>query len=132
MKVIVSAAGPYLTSAVDARFGRAPWFVVVDTESGEHEALDNGAAADAASGAGVMAAQRVVAHDPRAVLTGHCGPNSFRVLSAAGIEVMLGVTGTVESAVESYRNGDCAAAGEPDVAGHSGTPGQRGGGRGGR
>jgi predicted Fe-Mo cluster-binding NifX family protein len=33
MKVAVSAAGSKPASQVDARFGRAPWFLLYDTQS---------------------------------------------------------------------------------------------------
>jgi len=41
MKIAVTSNGRSKTSAVDERFGRAPYFVVHDTEAGSYEALDN-------------------------------------------------------------------------------------------
>jgi hypothetical protein len=47
VKVAVSAAGPKMEAAVDPRFGRCPWFVVVERfAAGRHQAA---AAPNAAS-----------------------------------------------------------------------------------
>ena len=35
MKIAVTAQGGELTSELDPRFGRAAWFVIVDTDTGE-------------------------------------------------------------------------------------------------
>jgi len=120
MKVAVSSTGSELTSAVDPRFGRAPWFLFVDTETGDSEALDNGASAGAGSGAGIGAAEAVIRRGATHVLTGHCGPNAFRALSAAGVTVVVGASGTVGEAIEALKSGEMETANGPDVAGHSG------------
>ncbi len=41
MKVAITSYGKDLTSDVDQRFGRAGWFIVVDTETGGYEAVNN-------------------------------------------------------------------------------------------
>ena len=41
MKVAISAQAGELSAAIDPRCGRAPWFVVVDTDSGAVQAHDN-------------------------------------------------------------------------------------------
>ena len=118
MKIAVTARGSELESEVDSRFGRAAWFIVVDTETGAYEAVDNSAGVEASSGAGVEAARKLVDRGVEAVLTGHCGPNAFRVLRAAGIEVVLGASGTVAEATEAFKEGRLSPAADPDVAGH--------------
>ena len=96
MKVAISSTGRPLDSEVDRRFGRAAFFVVVDSKTMEYEALDNANAA-AAGGAGIGSAKTVVDSGAEAVLTGNCGPNAERVLRAAGVKLYTGVTGTVVS-----------------------------------
>jgi predicted Fe-Mo cluster-binding NifX family protein len=107
-----------MTSETDPRFGRARCFVVVDTETGEHEAVDNAMNLNAAQGAGVQAAETVARMAVDAVATGHCGPKAFRVLSAAGIKVYTGVEGTVEAAVDKLKTGEYREAEAPDVESH--------------
>lgn len=118
MKVVVTAQGNNLDSAVDQRFGRCAWFVVFDTEAGTHEAVSNEQNLQAAQGAGVQSATTVADTGCTAVLTGHCGPKAFRALSAAGIEVLVGASGTVREALEAYRAGSLKAASAADVEGH--------------
>lgn len=118
MKIAVTAQGNETSSQVDPRFGRARWFVIVDTESGEAEAVDNSSGAGAMSGAGVTAGQVMAERGVTTVITGHCGPNAYRTLAAAGIKVVTGAEGTVAEAVEKFRNGELGGADGPDVQGH--------------
>ena len=41
MKIAISASGPDLSSAVDPRFGRCPYFLFVDPDSMDFEAIEN-------------------------------------------------------------------------------------------
>ena len=118
MKIAVTSLGPDMTSDVDPRFGRARWFVIVDTETGESEAIDNESGVGASSGAGVQAAARVAGLGVEYVLTGHCGPNAFRTLTEAGVEVITSVKGTVKDAVGKLKSGELSPADAADVNGH--------------
>ena len=60
MKVVVTAQGSNLDSPVDPRFGRARYFLLVDTDTGEFTTHDNVQNLNAAQGAGIQAAQTVV------------------------------------------------------------------------
>ena len=119
MKIAVTAKGKTLDDAVDPRFGRCAFFVVVDTETMDTEALDN-AAAGLGGGAGIQSAQLMADRDVEVVLTGNCGPNAHRTLQAADIQVVVGVSGSVGEAVEAYRSGELSAAESPNVQSHFG------------
>ena len=41
MKIAISSQEKDLTSEVDPRFGRCTYFVLYDSESGEHEVIEN-------------------------------------------------------------------------------------------
>jgi predicted Fe-Mo cluster-binding NifX family protein len=118
MKIAVSASGPDLAAQVDPRFGRAPYFLFVDPDTLEFEAVANQQSLQAARGAGIQAAALVASHRPKAVLTGHCGPKAFQTLQAAGIPVVLGVAGSVREAVQQYQQGTLSPAPGPNVVGH--------------
>jgi predicted Fe-Mo cluster-binding NifX family protein len=118
MKIAITAQGQDLQSAVDPRFGRAKWFLVVDTETGDCEAVDNKQNVNAAQGAGIQAAKIVASKQVEALITGHCGPNAFHTLNAAGIKIIVGAEGTVSEALEKYKNGELKPVEGPDVAGH--------------
>ena len=101
VKIAVTAAEPSLDAAVDPRFGRCRYFVLVDAEQGMVEALKN---TDAGHGnAGVQSAEMIAAKEVRVVLTGKCGPNALSTLSAAGIQVIPGCSGAVRAVIKQFK-----------------------------
>jgi predicted Fe-Mo cluster-binding NifX family protein len=114
MKLAITSRGTDPDGEVDPRFGRARYFIFYDTETEEFEVLDNADQAGADQGAGVQAAQNVASGQAKALLTGHCGPKAFEVLSAAGIKVYSGIEGTVRDAVEAWKQGDLQLLEGPD------------------
>jgi len=118
MKVAVSAQGPSLDSPVDPRFGRARHFLLIDTETGQFTAHDNGQNLNAAQGAGIQTAQMVARLGATAVLTGHVGPKAFTALQAGKIAVHPGATGTVRQVLEEFRSGRLQPATKANVDGH--------------
>jgi predicted Fe-Mo cluster-binding NifX family protein len=131
MKIAITASGPTLDDQVEVRFGRAPYYLFVDSETMEYEAVQNPNVA-AGGGAGIQSAQLMSDHGVKAVLTGNCGPNAFQVFGAAGIEVIIGVTGIARQVVEQFKSGSFSAAARPNVESHFGMGGGmgKGGGRG--
>jgi predicted Fe-Mo cluster-binding NifX family protein len=122
VKVVVSSTGQDLNSQIDPRFGRCQYFVFVDTDSMKFEAVAN-PNISAAGGAGIQSAQMVADQGAEVVLTGNCGPNAFQTLSAAGVQVVVGVSGTVRDAVEAFKSGRSQATTAPNVADHFGVGG---------
>lgn len=120
MKIAISATGPTLDAEVDPRFGRCQHFIIVDTETLQFEAIENSSAI-ASGGAGISAAQVIVGKGVEAVLTGNCGPNSYQVLSSAGIQVVTGVSGKVKNAIESFKSGKFQSSSQANVPDHFGT-----------
>jgi predicted Fe-Mo cluster-binding NifX family protein len=118
MKIAISSQGTEQTADVDPRFGRTKWFILYDTETGSFESINNDQVLDLPQGAGIQAAQQVVGQNAGVVLTGHCGPNAFRTLNAAGVQVVIGVSGPVDQAVKQYQAGRLKPAVAADVAGH--------------
>jgi len=125
MKLGVSAVSGNLDAQVDPRFGRCRFFVIVDSETMNFTAVSN-AATVAMHGAGIQAAQMMVNKGVQVVLTGNVGPNAFRTLSAAGIKIVTGISGTVKDVVEKYKRGELKEVSSPTVSGHSGMGGGRG------
>ena len=129
MKIAVSATAPGLDAEVDPRFGRCQYFIIVDPQNMEFEALDNSNAM-AAGGAGISTAQMIASKGAEVVLTGNCGPNAYQTLSAAGIQVITGVAGRIRDAIEAYKIGKFQSSAQPSVAAHYGMGGGMGMGRG--
>lgn len=119
MRIAISSSGPDLDAQVDPRFGRCQYFIFVDPETLEFEAVAN-TNIGASGGAGIASAQMVASKGVEAVLTGNCGPNAYETLSAAGIHVITSATGTVRNAVDRYKKGQWQEATEPSVTAHFG------------
>lgn len=130
MKICVTATDKNISAAVDSRFGRCPYFVVVDPETMEVDAFDN-PAASASGGAGIQAAQNISDKGINVLLTGSVGPNAFPILSAAGIKVMTGASGSVTDAIHQYKEGQLQETDGPTAQAHASiaTPGRGMGGR---
>jgi len=122
LKIAISATGPSLDAEVDPRFGRCQYFVIVDPDTMEFEALEN-TSQMASGGAGIASGQIMANKGVQAVLTGNCGPNAYQTLEAAGIHVITGVSGSVRDAVEGYKSGRFGATSGPSVAAHFGMGG---------
>jgi predicted Fe-Mo cluster-binding NifX family protein len=118
MKIVITAGGPTLDSPVDQRFGRASRFILFDTKTRGHTTIDNAQALDSAQGAGIQAAETVARTGAECLITGHCGPKAFRVLSAAGVRVCTGAEGSVAEAVAAFESGKLAQVQSADVEGH--------------
>jgi predicted Fe-Mo cluster-binding NifX family protein len=108
VKLALSSSGETLDAPLDPRFGRAPRFLVFDTDTNAIDLVDNRAGLEAAQGAGTQAAEKLAQLGVRGVVTGHCGPKALRVLVQAGIEVYDCDAPTVAEAIEAYRAGKLA------------------------
>ena len=118
MKIAVTSSTEGVQSPIDPRFGRAGYFVLYEKDSGEITACEKNFKMDSAQGAGIQAAEQLAGLDVDAVVTGHCGPKAFTVLTAAGIGVYPCAGCTVEEALALYRNGTLEHMESADVEGH--------------
>ena len=119
MRIAITAKGQTLDHAVDPRFGRCTYFVIVDTETMATEAIEN-PNTSLGGGAGIQSAQVMAEKNVEFVLTGNCGPNASRTLDAAGIRVAVDISGTVREAVEQFKAGEAPHSDGPNVQSHSG------------
>jgi predicted Fe-Mo cluster-binding NifX family protein len=128
MKLCITSKGKTLGSKVDGRFGRAPYLLIVDTETKEVHGVKN-TAMTGGRGAGVVAVQILSSMGTEALLTGIVGPNASQALKEAGIKAYEGAleTDTAASALEKFTKGMYR-----ESSGPSGGPGGGRGFRGGR
>lgn len=118
MRIAVTATGTDLHSAVDPRFGRARYIVIVDETGKLIEAVDNSAGMNSMGGAGIQAGKLMADRKVDVLLTGNCGPNAFKTLNAANIKVVINQSGTVQEAIERFKTGQVSYASSPNVDGH--------------
>jgi len=130
MKVAISSNGENLNAQVDPRFGRCPFFLVVNPDDMSFEVFENDSAGQG-GGAGIQAAQFLASQGAKAVITGNCGPNAVQTLSAAGIELFGGQAGTIKEVVERFKKASLRPTSEATVDSHFGMTAGAGFGRGG-
>jgi predicted Fe-Mo cluster-binding NifX family protein len=118
MKIAVTAVNNDVNSPIDPRFGRAQYIVILDETGTLLEAVDNSQNVNAMKGAGIQAAKILADRKVDVLMTGHCGPNAFTTLKAAGIKVVIEQSGTVNEALERLRRNEVAFADQANVEAH--------------
>ncbi len=107
MKICISSIGKNLSSAIDPKFGRCAYFLIMDSEEREKFEVIENTGTQSQHGAGVTAAQIVADKKVDIVISGNFGPNAYLVLSQAGIKCYT-VSGSmsVKEALESLKQGE--------------------------
>ena len=120
MRVCITSTGPSLDSEMDPRFGRCQYFLFLDPQSLEMEALEN-PNIGASGGAGIQSAQFVANKGVEAIITGQVGPNAFTTLQAAGMKILVGASGKVREVLEKYKKGQLTSYAQgPTARAHAG------------
>ncbi len=101
MKIAIVAEGEDLQSYVADDFGRAPFILVVDSETKEVEAVPN-EHQDAAQGVGMLVAEKIVSLDVNAAIVGGIGHHGYDILSKAGLRVSFDEEGSAEEALGNF------------------------------
>ena len=105
MKIIITATGDQTNQPFNPRFGRCDYFILVDSETREWEALRN-PAASASGGAGPQAVQFIADRGAKAAISGRYGPSAASALKAAGIKAYIAENGTVDEVLEKFLAGE--------------------------
>lgn len=117
MKIAITSQEPSSASLIDPRFGRAPWLMIYDPTENTWKSIDNSEGVDAAHGAGIQAAKKVVDQKVTTIITGAIGPKAYRSLKAAGVQIFHGAKGSVTQALQAFQAGDLAEANADDATG---------------
>ena len=105
MKIAFTAKGPEWASEMDARFGRADYLLVYDTETKNLQPVDNRQLAQQGHGVGPLAAQKLFEHKADVLITGNGpGDNAAQVLAKAGTIIYTGAAQMdVAAALEAFQ-----------------------------
>jgi predicted Fe-Mo cluster-binding NifX family protein len=105
MLIAISSDGEFLSDKMNERFGRCPWFLIVDIARGEVRAVPNNHA-DESTGAGVGAARDVISNKIKALISGAVGPQAFSVFREMDIPIYLAPQGiTCDKALQMFKDG---------------------------
>lgn len=105
MKIIVTATSDKIDQPFSPRFGRADYFILVDSETREWEAFTN-PAVNARGGAGPQAVQFIADKGAEVVISGRYGPSAFAALEAASLQAYVAQQGTVSELVDQFLSGE--------------------------
>lgn len=120
MKLALSADGDNLQAMIDPRFGRALYFLIVDTETDEVKAIKNPNVELEAGGAGERSAQLVITEGIGAVITTNISKGAFEAFKEAGIKIYSETAGVCSHAVTQFKNNDLGEATGPTEPGYLG------------
>jgi len=118
MTLAVTAQRADMRAELDPRFGRAPFFILIDTESGRFRAHDNRRNLNLVGRAGVIAARDMVRLGVDALITERVGPRTFRALQSANVDVYVGASGRVADAAAQFERGELERIGNATVDDH--------------
>ncbi len=105
MKIVLTTSSTTLDGHLDKRFGRAPGFLIYDTEQQSCEFVDNEQNLNAAQGAGIQAAQNIISTGAKHLITGFCGPKAFKVLQSAGVKIYDTDAVSLKECIERFNSG---------------------------
>ena len=115
--VIACDDGSGLKSGVSQHFGHTPFFLVAQV-SGD-QVVDTKTVASPGHGEGCSMPQFVQTLGAQAVVVGGMGPGAVSRLQGFGIEVLAGVSGKAEDALQAFARGHLQS-GEATCGGHGG------------
>jgi len=118
MKIACTTSGTDLDAPLDKRFGRAPRFLIVDTETGSTELIENTLNRNSAQGAGIQAATVLINHEVNSLITGQCGPKAFELLKRSAIRVYPCQAETVAEALQQLADSTLNETAAATVEGH--------------
>lgn len=79
MKLAIALKENEYNSSVDERFGRAPFFIIIDSDTKEFEIIEN-EAKDEATGAGLKAVKNLLKHEIDIIIAGEIGPKAGELI----------------------------------------------------
>lgn len=107
MKIAISSTGKTVEDEIDNRFGRCPYFLIVEADNEEGitdvKTIEN-TSSKQMSGAGISAGEMIGNEKPDAIITVNMGPRAFQVFNKLGIDI-YSANGNIRQAVEDFLEG---------------------------
>jgi predicted Fe-Mo cluster-binding NifX family protein len=123
MRIVISSTGKDLKSEVDSRFGRCPYFLLVEIDEQSKEIKDfeviENTAQKEVGGAGITAGELVGNLKPNAVITTNMGPRAFQIFEQLKIKVYQG-EGKIKEILNRFLKGNLKEIGSANGPQHKG------------
>ncbi|MBS3815667.1 MAG: NifB/NifX family molybdenum-iron cluster-binding protein [Hadesarchaea archaeon] len=112
MKIGIPAMGDSgLNEKVSNHFGRAPVFLIVDSESGEFRSVTN----VKKSNKNMQPPEQLAKEGIQAMICSDLGPRAIQMFEDLGIEVFVGAQGSVKESIEKWKSGELKEATDKDA-----------------
>ncbi|MGD9161413.1 MAG: NifB/NifX family molybdenum-iron cluster-binding protein [Desulfobacteraceae bacterium] len=108
MKIGISAEGPDLEAEVGRRFGQSGYLIIVDSETGSLEAIQNESEENGRQ-QGIQMVILAISHKVETVITGYISPTAEKYLGRNGIRVISGFRGSASDALEDFRSDETSS-----------------------
>ena len=119
MKIAVCATDKSAAAPVSNRFGRAEYFAVYDNGRSDWMFIENSQDTQAAQGAGIQAAQKIIDSGATTLLALNVGPKAIKALTANKVKVyMAAANKSLTDVVKMYEQGKLEEITEANVEGH--------------
>ncbi len=105
MRLAIPVDEKEMETGVCISFGRAPYFLLYDTETEERLYIEN-TAANSQGGAGIKAAQMLVDSKADALLTPRCGESAAAVINGAKIKIYRTAGTSVSDNIRDFVSGN--------------------------
>ena len=103
MKIAFPVSEKSTDAIVHGSFGRAPYYLIYNTNSREIDYLDHRAVV-AQGGAGIRAAQVLADNGVKVIITPQCGENAEKLLRNAEVLVYKAISDSVKQNIEAFIN----------------------------
>jgi predicted Fe-Mo cluster-binding NifX family protein len=104
LKVAVPSEGPGLDAKAGDRLGLSPYLLIVDSESKDFEAVRS--PRDSGTRVGMQMVALIIAKRCDVLLAKWCGPIAEKYLTAYGVEIVTGISGTVAEVLDKFESED--------------------------
>jgi predicted Fe-Mo cluster-binding NifX family protein len=120
MKIAIPVDENTMDTLVCPSFGRAPFFLIYNTNTKESVYLNNSAAASS-GGAGIKAAQMIVDSGVDALLVPRCGENAAEVIRRAGVSMYKTINNCIQDNIDALNEGKLSLLNEIHAGFHNHT-----------
>lgn len=118
MKIAIPVNAKSMDKGICPSFGRAPYFLIYDTETKQGEFIDN-SAASSQGGAGIKAAQLIVDSEAHALITPRCGENAASVIKAGQVKMYRSIDGSIEENIDALQKDELSILDEIQAGFHN-------------
>ena len=106
MKIAIPVKTNNQNTEIDARFGRANYFMIFDSNTKNYNFIDNSQSVNSGHGAGISAANKIVnnVESIDIIISPALGPKAFDVLKMANIKILKSQNVSIEENINLALN----------------------------